>query len=160
MKRIALGTLLGLVAAYSVAGCSSDSPTASDASAPRDRYLVFALYHSDADGNTTSVDTFKEMDEELIEEKVRALDWTSDDSGDSVVFQGRGEWLGVCRELENPDQPGAIFAEWTETDVGGNILAGHSLRSPPLTLDLAIDVMLSFYRKDGTLESLVKWETN
>jgi hypothetical protein len=119
------------------------------------------MYRADAEGNLSNVESFEEMTEELIEEKIRSLDWVREHSGDNIVLQGAGGRLGIYRPQDDEfarhrEYAGEITATWTYSRPEGG---GHSLFASPLTVDLAVQVAQAFYRNDDTLKDLVEWKS-
>ena len=115
-----------------------------------------AIITTNADGANPRGETFQnmdaaKMDATKLQEKVKALDWTGENSAPQVILtRDTHHRFAVFRDFERAEQKGSLIAEWLDLD--------GEFRSPPIdSPDVAIALVVSYFNNDGQWRNLVQW---
>jgi hypothetical protein len=108
---------------------------------------------------TESFQTFPDPDERLVEQQVRAIDWTNAQLRPSVtlgrVVDGGVRNIRIKGTLGAPNMDGELRSYWLGVLGDDAVLR----RSPPLDVDAAIELLALFLHDDPGLQALaVDWE--
>lgn len=138
-----------------VPNATAPQPTAPQPTAPTPAALKSLLEYSFVKGDGEEIDKqVQSFSDDEIREAMNAIPWSEGRFASIQVSLDGVNAMSVFRNSDDEQSRGEIIAQLAKKM--GDEWSFHN--SPPLSdSTLGLDLLLSFYRKDGKYESLVKW---
>lgn len=120
-----------------------------------DSVLSMSIYVPTKDGESEE-ESYDELNPQLIESKVRALDWKASGTSPCVyMMYSLVKHIQVKGSLNPNNSDGSLTVRWLEMNDQQRIQKEYRKAK---SIDEVIPILISYFKKDGQYKTMVPWE--